>query len=215
MGKTQRTNTGAKVLIISAFCFVFVLFLSLFRMMFLGEQAEAEHNLESPSRVVFLGTSGVSWDILDPVSAPNLFAAATAKSAEIANFIVKINADTACPDAGWLTVNTGVRTNGLADFSMRCRTFPQVNQIEGQWQIANWEQYPEVNSANKYRPIFGNLAQVLSGNGKKSGQSAPEQHSRLPITTVNFRIPRCTCQAVLSRAKHRFPNTAAARCQCG
>lgn len=195
MVNIPKNRTGVTALVVSGVCLALAMVGSLFRISFLNHQNALIQNSASAlisapnsadqtekikeeqsaitaenfhTRTIFLGSTGVSWDLINPKDTPAIFNAATRKSAQVANFVVKVKADTACPDDGWLTVNTGVRTNGLAKSDERCRVLPQFERLNSAtdnrfsgWRLKNWRQYQEANSENKYHPNFGNLTQAL------------------------------------------------------
>ncbi|WP_353065596.1 hypothetical protein [Arcanobacterium hippocoleae] len=171
--KATMQQRMARIMLMLSLCVLFaVVLLSLFRIAFLDKQLQADvGNPGNPAaqRTIFLGTTGVSWDLVNPATAPNLLRAATSEQAKVANLVVKVQADTTCPDSGWLTLNTGVRTIGLAQADEQCRHLPIIKANHRTWQIADWEQYLVANDGNKYQPKFGNLAQVLAANSQQIG----------------------------------------------
>lgn len=199
MSKIRRKHTGATVLAVSLLCFVSILLLSLIRADFLQRQAQilADPAADSsPQRVVFLGATGVSWDFLDSSTAPHLHVAALSPNAQIANFVVKVKADTACPDEGWLTLNTGVRSVGLAAEDEYCRALAQAVPNDASWQITNWAEYREANAENKYDPQFGNLARALHANeaqtvaiGTGAAIALADADGNLPAHVKYFSLP--------------------------
>ncbi|MGB4635323.1 MAG: alkaline phosphatase family protein [Actinomycetaceae bacterium] len=60
-----------------------------------------------PTPLVVIGFSGVNWSYVNDDTAPNL--AVFAEDAVLANLVVKTVGSTTCPNAGWMTINTGHR----------------------------------------------------------------------------------------------------------
>ncbi|MBM7824556.1 hypothetical protein JOD55_000383 [Arcanobacterium pluranimalium] len=118
--------------------------------------------------VVFIGFSGVQWSYVNPQNTPHL--ADFAGKAATANNVVRTLDTTTCPDDGWLTVNTGMRTTSARANGDSCALLPEpkaTGQLGRTLAISNWADYVGVNESNAYNPKLGLFGEELRTAGKK------------------------------------------------
>ncbi|WP_124054431.1 DUF2339 domain-containing protein [Arcanobacterium ihumii] len=115
--------------------------------------------------VVVIGFSGVQWNHVDPQTTPHL--AAFAQEAASANLVVRTLDTTTCPDAGWLMINTGLRTASPDGPGGSCAQMPAVIASNGGTRIANWQTFNDANASNAYKPQLGLLGRQLYEAKKK------------------------------------------------
>lgn len=113
------------------------------------------------SGVVLLGMTGVPWELVGE-DTPNLWR--VAHESGIGNLVVKTFLTTTCPDGGWLTLNTGVRT-ASTDQQTACNLQPPQTQEASAKQWKNWV---KLNEENGYQPQFGVFARTLAAAGKST-----------------------------------------------
>ncbi|MFC5370859.1 hypothetical protein [Arcanobacterium bovis] len=124
---------------------------------------EANH-----SPVVFIGFSGVQWSYVNPQTTPHL--AEFAGKAASANNVVRTLDTTTCPDDGWLTVNTGMRTTSARANGDSCALLPEpkaTGQLGRTLAISNWADYVGANESNAYNPTLGLFGKQLKSAGKR------------------------------------------------
>ncbi|MDO5025167.1 MAG: hypothetical protein Q4E03_01430 [Trueperella sp.] len=113
--------------------------------------------------VVVLGMTGVPWELVG-ADTPNLLQ--FAQQAGVGNLVVKTFLTTTCPDGGWLTLNTGVRT-ASTDQQTACALTPP--RVSGRQIVAEqWTQWQQLNAENGYQPQFGIFSRTLADAGKST-----------------------------------------------
>ncbi|MGV4290136.1 hypothetical protein [Trueperella pyogenes] len=117
-------------------------------------------------KVVFVGMTGIPWEAVGSRT-PTL--AALAEQAAVANVSVRTFDLTTCSIAGWATLNTGVRTRGIATSSEPCAEYSDI--LTGQNAIRDgrltlWGTLTENNATNGFHPQFGALAGAVTASGR-------------------------------------------------
>ncbi|VEI13192.1 hypothetical protein [Trueperella bialowiezensis] len=122
-------------------------------------------------KVVVLGMAGVPWEAVDERT-PHLQQLST--GAVLANVSVRTFGMTTCPAAGWITLNTGVRTAGIDGDAEPCAQYGQgMLPQPATERLAIWDDVRVANSANRFTPQFGQLAETVTGQGKTVAAVGP------------------------------------------
>lgn len=112
-------------------------------------------NFSDSGQLLVVGIPGLRWDQVG-ADTPNIDA--FTRRAAVANLIVVRLEETACPDAGWLTLNTGQISQAPA-----CETVSTPSHSGEPLSQAQWDTLREANDANPFRPNFGLMSRVLEG----------------------------------------------------
>lgn len=116
--------------------------------------------------VVVVGMTGVPWEAVGPRT-PTL--ATLASNAVLANVSVRTFDLTTCSFAGWVTLNTGVRTRGVAQARQSCTEAADLlaGGVEAHRdRLAVWDHILANNEGNLFRPEFGALGATITRAGK-------------------------------------------------
>ena len=109
--------------------------------------------------VVVIGFSGVMWRDVTPEVTPNLYEFLNGASG--ANIVLRTVGETTCPNEGWLTLSAGQRA---VDSAKDCRVpvAPRGTEgAEGEYTVAHWDAYREVNRTSSFRAHVGLLGDQL------------------------------------------------------
>ncbi|MGV9183574.1 hypothetical protein [Arcanobacterium canis] len=112
-------------------------------------------NFSDSGQLLVVGIPGLRWDQVG-ADTPNIDT--FTRHAAVANLIVVRLEETACPDAGWLTLNTGQISQAPS-----CETVSTLSHSADPLPRTQWDTLREANSANPFRPDFGLMARALEG----------------------------------------------------
>ncbi len=117
-------------------------------------------------KVVVVGMVGVPWEAVDSRT-PNLLA--LADTSVIANVSVRTFAPTTCAVGGWMTLNTGVRSAGIAEADESCVESAYVlvsNSSDSIDHLEVWDDIVASNAANRFDPQFGLFGEAINDEGR-------------------------------------------------
>ncbi|GGK61726.1 hypothetical protein Ppa06_24260 [Planomonospora parontospora subsp. parontospora] len=125
-----------------------------------------------PARVVVVGVPGLLWSDLDPVRTPNLWRLTGSGGA--ASLSTRANPPRGrgfiCPVEGWLTASAGQRAGTSAP---GCSP-PPVPQVSGEGAVVpGWAQLVAFNADTSYKPVLGQLGQLVADAGGKVAAAGP------------------------------------------
>lgn len=116
-------------------------------------------------KVVFVGMTGIPWEAVSSRT-PTLMA--LADDAAIANVSVRTFDLTTCSVAGWATLNTGVRTRGIAGSHQPCQEYADTfvgRATDSSGRLHLWDTLLEHNESNPLHPRFGALGTAVTDAG--------------------------------------------------
>ncbi|MDP9800789.1 hypothetical protein J2S49_000865 [Arcanobacterium wilhelmae] len=110
-------------------------------------------------QLLVVGIPGLRWDQVDDRVTPEI--ESFTRWGVNANLSVVTRGETACPDAGWLTLNAGT----IAQAPACGAGAGALSSKAGEQGLSRdqWASLVEVNVANPFEPEFGVLAQALRG----------------------------------------------------
>lgn len=107
--------------------------------------------------VVLIGTSGLRWDDVSPVSTPALWG--LAQEGAIGNAVVRSVRPSTCPADGWLAVSAGNRAADLPNLVVpSCRA---LEDPAADGAIPGWEDYRDAADAASFDARLGTLGEAL------------------------------------------------------
>ena len=116
-------------------------------------------------KVVVVGMVGVPWETIDSRT-PTLLE--LARTSTKANSSVRTFSMTTCAVGGWMTLNTGVRSSGIAQSDQSCVESSYVlasNPSDNIDHLEVWDQIRASNADNRFNPEFGLLGQTIVDGG--------------------------------------------------
>ncbi|WP_454296502.1 hypothetical protein [Salana multivorans] len=129
--------------------------------------------------LVLLGTTGLTWEDLDPTMTPTLWA--TAQEGAIGSLVVRNQRTTTCPAEGWLAVSSGSRSvdlpaaERLTDMSgQRCRPLVEAAATtEGGAPVPGWADFATAASDSAYAARIGLLGDEIAADGLTAAAVGP------------------------------------------
>lgn len=149
----------------------------------------------SHSPIVFVGFGGITWASISEQNTPNLYA--FAQESLTANLVDKTLDVTTCPNSGWLTINTGQRTQeSESSQKLPCAAAPEVT-AEGSIAAETWAQFSAANTPEKngYVPDLGAFSSRLKtagisarsvGSGGALALATAEGQSSFPYVPLEY-----------------------------